>query len=77
MPFSCSKPKLAAYGNVAPRKKREKKRNLKKKKKVRTELEEKSFHAQEAITALEAGIAQKKNCLFSLLSREYIGRVKF
>lgn len=45
---------------------KEKKIKEKEKKKVCTELEEKSFHAQEAITALEAGIAQKKNCLFSL-----------
>lgn len=33
MPFTSSKPKLAAYGNVVPRKKRKKKREKREKKK--------------------------------------------
>lgn len=65
MLLSKSKPKLIAYGSVAPRRKR------KGKTKLYIESEEKSFHDWKAVTSLEARISQEKRYLFLFLSLKY------
>lgn len=66
MLLSNSKPKLIAYGNMAPREVKTGKT------KVCIGSEQKSFRDWEAITALEATIVQKKVSLFPLKFKTYL-----